>query len=148
MPLAQSIWRLLWRMANTIAQEVEKAAVLLQLLRRLESADDNGYAQCVTCHVYQEYKLMEGGHFISRGKLATKLDERNIHPQCLYCNHFGGDFVKIKYRQFMDHQYGAEFVTDLEQESRGIKKYTRPEVQGLAKDFRSRIRVEQQRVGG
>ena len=36
------------RKKSTVAQEVEKAAKLLQRLVRLKASDDNGYCQCVT----------------------------------------------------------------------------------------------------
>ena len=34
---------------KTIAALVEDAAKLLQKIRRLEEADDNGYCRCVSC---------------------------------------------------------------------------------------------------
>lgn len=47
------------------AKEVEKAATLLQKLRRMEEADDNGYCQCVTSGEWRPWQEMDGGHFIS-----------------------------------------------------------------------------------
>ena len=41
---------------KTIAQEVDKAAVLLQKLVGMKAADDYGYCQCVTCGKVDHYK--------------------------------------------------------------------------------------------
>ena len=66
------------RKKTTVAQEVDKAAKLLQRLVRLKASDDNGYCQCVTCGKIDHYKAMQGGHFIPRGRTVFKLYEPNI----------------------------------------------------------------------
>jgi len=74
------------RKSKTIAKLVE-AAEAIQLYVRMKYADDNGYVSCVACGTTRHYKdRVQGGHFISRKWLATKLLEENIHPQCAYCN--------------------------------------------------------------
>ena len=60
------------RKKSTIAQEVEKAAKLLQRLVRLKASDDNGYCRCVTCDKIDHYKNMQGGHFMPRGRRAME----------------------------------------------------------------------------
>ena len=60
------------RKKSTIAQEVDKAAKLLQRLVRLKASDDNGYCQCVTCGKVDHYKNMQGGHFYGRRNLVFK----------------------------------------------------------------------------
>jgi hypothetical protein len=77
------------RKKATVAQEVEKAAKLLQRYVRLKASDDNGYCQCVTCGKVDHYKAMQGGHFYSRRHTVFKLFEENIHPQCPACNVYG-----------------------------------------------------------
>ena len=77
------------RKKTTIAQEVDKAAKLLQRLVRLKASDENGYCQCVTCGKIDHYKSMQGGHFYSRRHLVFKLFEENLHPQCAGCNLYG-----------------------------------------------------------
>ena len=62
------------RKSKSIAKLVDEAATELQLLVRLKAADDNGYVSCVVCGVTRHYlDGMQGGHFISRSRLATKL---------------------------------------------------------------------------
>jgi hypothetical protein len=97
------------RKKSTVAQEVEKAAKLLQRLVRLKASDDNGYCQCVTCGKIDHFKNMQGGHFYSRKHIVFKLFEENIHVQCPACNQWGMKTTKIQeaYRIYMEDAYGV-----------------------------------------
>ena len=136
--------------AKTAAQLAEACATDLQLLVRLKAADDNGYCQCWTCQKIDHYKQMQGGHFIERGRTATKLVEENIHPQCPYCN-----LRKMKtasgvllYRGAMVDMYGEDAVKALELLSRETNKWNREDIAALHADIREQIRYHQDRVGG
>lgn len=54
-------------------------------VRKKYSDDFRGFAYCYTCGVVFHYTELQAGHYI-HGKLD--FDERNIHPQCVRCNHF------------------------------------------------------------
>lgn len=135
--------------ANSIGKLVNQAADLLQLLRRLEEADDNGYCKCCTCDAVRYYKDgMQGGHFISRGKSATKLLKRNVHPQCDGCNGFGMKFhnKEAVYTLFMEDKYGREFVDELIYKSKQVHKWNRCEVEYLIAEFKKEIKFHEDRV--
>ena len=83
---------------------------------------------------------MEGGHFIPRGKIPTKLIEENVNPQCVRCNKFDQEYAKIQYRRYMDETYGAEFVEELEALSRTVKKYTRSEAEDILEDLKAQLK--------
>jgi hypothetical protein len=56
---------------------------------RLRDADSQGYVWCVTCgkpHYWSDGHQVNCGHFIPRGRKATRFDERNCHGQCVQCN--------------------------------------------------------------
>lgn len=53
---------------------------------RLKYADESGEVKCVTCGRSNHWKKMQNGHFMSRGKYATRWDEDNCRPQCYGCN--------------------------------------------------------------
>lgn len=135
----------------SVAKEAEKAATLLQLLVRLEGSDDNGYCSCVTCGDTRHYKdAMQGGHYMSRGNSITKLDEDNIWPQCKGCNGFGmkyGDKEKA-YTIFMIDKFGRDFVDDLHASKFKPFKWNRADIEEKQKDFKERIAIELERVGG
>lgn len=62
---------------------LNEVATVLQRLRRLEEAGDDGYCACVTCGVVRKWNDgIQGGHYITRTCTSTKLEESNIWPQC------------------------------------------------------------------
>jgi uncharacterized protein (DUF3084 family) len=46
----------------------EEVAKAFQKLVRLESADNDGRCQCITCGAENHYKKMHAGHWLSRKK--------------------------------------------------------------------------------
>ena len=131
---------------RTIAQEVEKVAVRLQLLRRMEDADSEGYGNCISCGKNLHYKEGNGGHYKSRGKVATKLDERNINLQCVSCNAGPDGETGRKYAAALDRKYGAGTADDIESLSRFSRKYTRGELMALLVDINQRIKEQEERL--
>lgn len=137
------------RKPKSIAKLVEEAAVLLQLKVRLKAADDNGYVSCCTCGVTRYYKEdgIQGGHFISRRYLKTKLLEENIHPQCAACNakHIGGG-MPVEYTLYMTDTYGREFVDYLISMKQETHKYYRNEINEIITDLKKDIKELEDRV--
>ena len=138
------------RKKTTVAQEVEKAAKLLQRLVRLKASDDNGYCQCVTCGKIDHYKAMQGGHFIPRGRTVFKLYEPNIQVQCPSCNLWGmkqAHYV-LRYRQWMVDTYGECRVKAMERLAwRASPKFYREEVIQFARELKEQVKEEEYRVG-
>ena len=135
---------------STVAQEVDKAAKLLQRLVRLKASDDNGYCQCVTCGKVDHYKNMQGGHFYGRRHLVFKLFEENIHPQCPACNLYGMKTTKIQeaYRIYMEDTYGTRRIRAMQRLAwRASPKFNREEVIQFARDLKEQIKDEEWRVG-
>jgi len=128
------------RKQKSIAGLVEDAAVLLQKIRRMESADEFGMCVCCSCGKRQHWKEMQGGHYIPRGKTATKLEEHNINPQCVSCNHFHKESAKCQYAIWMIETYGYQYVKWLEAESRKEKKWSRPELMELIESYKQRLK--------
>jgi hypothetical protein len=136
---------------KTIAKLVDDAAVLLQKLVRMKAADSDGWCKCVTCGAIRQWKELQGGHLIERGKTAVKLLEEQVNPQCEGCNGFGMKYrptVVLAYRRFMVERHGEDFVRWLEAEAFKVKKYTRHEVEAITFDFKRRIAQEEARLRG
>lgn len=130
----------------TIAQEIEKVSVRLQLLRRMEDCDNSGYGNCITCGVRIHYKEGDGGHYISRARLATKLNEKNINLQCKRDNGWPDASTGRHYAINLDKKFGAGTADDLESQSRKIRKYTRGELAVLLADINRRIKQQEESI--
>lgn len=66
-----------------------KAWRLFSRCVRLGAADHNGYCKCFTCEAPKHWKQIDAGHWIGRGKKATKYHVDNVRPQCKQCNKWG-----------------------------------------------------------
>jgi len=121
--------------------------VLLQLKVRLKACDDQGYVSCVTCGVTRHYKDgMQGGHFIGRTWTATRLLEKNVHPQCASCNG-PRKGAMIEYTLWMIDFYGREFVEELKILKHQTKKYLRQEILDIIEELKADVKQLEKRVG-
>lgn len=126
------------RKKKSIAAVSNDAAALLQKLVRVKAADMSGYCRCVTCGRVEHYTDMDGGHFISRTWTATRLMEKNIHPQCKRCNgYLRGNM--IAYTLYMVETYGKDFVEELQRIKNVPTKYTRADLLDMIDLFRDRV---------
>lgn len=135
------------RKVKSLAKCRDDVAVLLQKLVRMKAADDDGYCQCVTCPKRYHWKEMQGGHFIERGKTATKIIEENINPQCPYCNQWGmkNASIVLAYNEWMVDMHGADYVEWLRCEARRVAKHTRSELEEMRIDITARIKEQEAR---
>ena len=138
------------RKKSTVAQEVEKAAKLLQRYVRLKASDDDGYCHCVTCGKVDHYTAMQGGHFYSRRHTVFKLFEENIHVQCPACNQWGMKTTKIQeaYRIYMEDMYGARRIRAMQRLAwRASPKFDREGVIQFQRELKEKIGQELYRIG-
>jgi len=134
---------------KSMARLANDAADLLQRLVRMKAAELDGMCRCVTCGRVDHWKGLQGGHFVERGKLSTKLIVENVHPQCPGCNMFRMKTASgvLDYRRYMVGRYGEELVRDLEVLAKQPKKYSRQEVQELSDELKRQIKEQEARLG-
>lgn len=82
-----------------------------------------GMVNCITCGILREVKKMQAGHFIPGHHNAVMFDERNVHPQCDYCNRILGSNGP-KYYQYMQKNYGVKVIRELQKLDTKAVKYT------------------------
>mgnify|MGYP003638719354 CR=1 FL=1 len=124
---------------------IDECATLLQKLVRLKAADHQGFVKCVSCGAVKRWQEMQGGHYIERRRIFTKLKEENIHPQCAYCNIFGmsnSAHCRENYRT-----YGLDFHKELLEDSLKVKKYGLPEVRDMLADLKKRVKEQEDQLG-
>lgn len=99
-----------------MSKELEKLARLLQLLVKLEATDEDGLVKCIDCDTRLPPEKMQGGHYIPRSCVATKIDPRNIHPQAPACNlrmSKGDTLVFERFRAALIAKIGEAEFSDL-----------------------------------
>ena len=62
--------------------------VFHEYIRRRDADNNTGYCNCISCKKRIHFTESDAGHFISRGRLATRYDSRNVYSQCRKCNRF------------------------------------------------------------
>lgn len=124
---------------KTIARLLDDAALLLQRIRRIEEADENGYCACVSCGKVDHWKELEGGHWIPRTKTATKITPENINPQCHSCNHFRKEEAAPAYALWMIERHGKEYCDILQSYSKQTIKRSRNELLDTIEEFKIRL---------
>lgn len=134
---------------KTIAQEVDKAAVLLQKLVRMKAADDYGYTQCVSCGRVEHWKGVDAGHYFSRRHTRLKCFEENIHVQCKRCNMMMGDpQVHDAYRDYMIQMYGERRLKAMKKLTyMPPKKFNREDVIAFQEELKQQIKLQEERLG-
>jgi len=106
-----------------------------EYIRRRDADNDSGYCQCISCDKPIHFTESDAGHFISRGKLATRWDERNVNAQCRKCNRFEYG------RQFeYSLKIGTELAEQLLQESRAVFKLMEHEYQEIFETYRDKLK--------
>ena len=128
-----------------------QALETLQKLVRLKAADDNGYCTCVSCGVVKKWNDdMQGGHYIPKGASSYwALQEENVQPQCKGCNMFGskhGDASQM-YTLYMIDMYGRDFVDNMHDKKRELRKYYAADYREMLADWNDQIAEHAKRVG-
>lgn len=71
------------------SQLVKELDMIFSRYVRKRDSDKYGYCACITCgkkHQWSDGSKMNAGHFMSRGKFATRWVEENVNAQCVACN--------------------------------------------------------------
>jgi hypothetical protein len=78
---------------------------------------------------------MNAGHYVpvSRSSLL-RFDEKNVNGECAFCNCFD-QFHLVGYRKNLIQKIGKKEVERLEQQSHGLKKWNRVELEEIIKKY-------------
>lgn len=87
---------------------------------RKSVADGQGYITCY-CGVRVPWQESDCSHYIPRGSLILRYDERNTHPSCRRCNRFMHGNLQA-YALYLQRRYGADILDWLDKEKRKIVK--------------------------
>lgn len=125
---------------------VKKLDKIFSIYIRLRNTDESGYAECFTCGVTKFWKEVDAGHFQSRGKLATRWNERNVQFQCKRCNGFRGG-EQYLFAQALDRLYGDGVADDLVAMSNESGKFSQYELEDMIETFSKKVYALKQERG-
>lgn len=130
------------RKRKSNAKLLDECAVLMQKIVRMKAAihAKSAYIRCVTCGKQDHWKLMQGGHWISRTWTVHKVCEENIHPQCVSCNKYRPERVADDYTMYMVDMYGIDWVEDMVRAKHEICKRPRQEITDLKDELKARTK--------
>ena len=97
-----------------------------------------GTALCCSCGRRFHWTDMDAGHYISRGKAATRYDERNVHAQCQRCNRFAGGNMP-GYTIFLIQHYGPDIIEELVEKSKQEHKWRVTELRVQLAEYKAKL---------
>lgn len=103
----------LMKKKNKSLSKLKKKAIKIhsEYIRR-KAANEDGFAECVTCGKIDHWKRLQNGHFIPGRTNSVLFADYNCHVQCYRCNVLmKGNWTA--YLQFMRKTYGMEIVDHL-----------------------------------
>lgn len=106
---------------------------------RLRDSDENGYIRCISCGRRVHWTEADNGHFISRGNMSLRFDERNCNAQCRVCNR-SKDGNITGYRAGMIQKYGIEVIDDLNAAKWQIAKWPKYAIEQTIRYYRVQIK--------
>lgn len=106
---------------------------------RLKYADKDGIVQCFTCYYKAHWSLLQCGHFMSRKNMFLRWDERGSRPQCNDCNCIKHGNIGV-YRINLNAENDG-LADILEEESRIVHKWSKPELHAMLNDYSKRIKL-------
>lgn len=118
-----------------MAKKAKKLPTLNALKKKLDAVfsvfirkRDKGV--CFTCGKKLPWKKQQNGHYVSRGVLILRWDERNCNCQCVGCNIFkNGNMDEYSVR--LVRKYGPTILEELNKTKWKIWKITRADYEDL-----------------
>ena len=105
---------------------------------RLRDADENGYCTCITCQKTLPWSDVDAGHFVSRARLSTRYNEKNVNAQCRHCNRFCAG-MQYEHGKAIDKKHGAGTADSLVALSSKLSKLTQTDYDALISLYRSKV---------
>jgi hypothetical protein len=105
---------------------------------RHKYANKDGMVKCYTCDAVEPIGLIENGHYIPRGHMYLRWDERNCRAQCNICNCMKHGNIPA-YTKALESEFPG--ITDiLMGESRTVYKWAREELKSLIGEYSLKLK--------
>jgi hypothetical protein len=119
--------------------EMKKADEAFSRYTRIRWSDKDGICTCITCGRMKHWKEVDAGHYRRREHQSTRFDEKNVHPQCRYCNFYRGG-AEAEHREYIDSTYGDGTAYQIEQKSLMRSKRTAFDMHMIRKEYEQKLK--------
>ena len=102
---------------------------------RLRDADANGYCRCISCGSVHHWTECDCGHYVNRGHMSTRYDEKNCNAQCRRCNRFD-EGNQIGYTRGLIKKYGIGVIDLLEVRKHTVSQMTPFDYEALIEHYK------------
>jgi len=113
--------------------------VFSEYIRRRD-ADEYGRVKCCTCDAVQHWAEMDCGHFVVRGNMSTRSDERDSAAQCKYCNRVDLGRYEL-HREYINERYGPGTAEELERLGKTEVHFMQYEIDQMTQDYKDKIKA-------
>lgn len=118
----------------TVTKLKEKLDRVFSRYIRLRDSNKDGYCRCISCGAIVFWKEIQNGHYVNRGHMGTRFDEKNCNAQCIRCNMFD-EGNNIGYTRGLINKYGIRVISELEAKKHSISKLTPFEYETLIEHY-------------
>jgi hypothetical protein len=127
-----------------LADLVKVADDVFSKFIRLSHADENGNVTCYTCDAVIRWQEAHNGHYVGRGNMFLRFDQRNCRPQCYTCNvSKNGNLAEYTRRLELEHTGITDF---LKEEATVPYKHERHELQSQIVFWKRWIKALQKNI--
>lgn len=106
---------------------------------RMKAANKTGILLCYICQSPVRWQEAQAMHFVKRGNLFLRWDERNVKAGDKSCNEFKGGNYLMYVKRLEAEKPGVSEI--LMEESRLVYKPTRDEIRGIITDYTKKIKL-------
>jgi hypothetical protein len=118
----------------------------IKLCNIVTKSNTEHYCKCVTCGAVVQWSKIHGGHYVNASRMATRYDERNVHPQCYQCNSQKEGNCGA-YTLFLVDKYGEGVIRELQNKSRQPIKMCNATVAQLTDYYRGMVKDKAKALG-
>ncbi len=123
---------------------IQDADAIFSQYIRLKYAYKDGTVKCYTCPHRNKWTKLQNGHYVRRGHLLLRFDERNCRPQCETCNQFKHGNLKVYADNLEKEKPG---ITDiLFEESVLVHRPSRDEVRQIIAEYTPKVKLLNQKI--
>lgn len=123
----------------TVTKLKEKLDRVFSRYIRLRDSNKDGYCRCISCGAIVFWKEIQNGHYVNRGHMGTRFDEKNCNSQCVKCNMFD-EGNNIGYTRGLINKYGIKVISELEVKKHSISKLTPVEYEILINHYSDEVK--------